>query len=230
MLRSSFPLWINSQFTSRDRIGILLALIIGIGGLIFVFLLPDPLLRLAPQIPVLSPQDWPGSTIGTELFLTDNWRVSYSPSTPWSPFLWEERRGFFQSLYLTGDDVNASIDHTVVWYANPGEIANVWKKELDTGTYNSWPIVERRLDSDKPASFLACNPDPDLASSPPQCWYLAYWEHWFTAVFFWRQTDEDLLMQDIHQLTPRIDQLLMSAPAEPCYEMLCTSELENKDR
>src|SRR5688572_18612493 len=165
MLRSSFHRWISSRFTSRDRIGILLALLIGVGGLIFVFLLPDPLLRLAPQIPVLSPQDWPGSYIGTELFLTDNWRTSNSD--PWRPFLWEEKRGFFQSLYLSGDDVNASIDHTVVWYADPGENANAWK-ELDTGTYNSWPIVERRLDSDKPVSYLACN--PDLASSPPQCW------------------------------------------------------------
>ena len=222
MIRASLR-WINSQNASRrDRIGILLALTIGIGGLIFVFLLPDPLLRLAPQIPVLSPQDWPGSYIGTELFLTDNWRVSYSSSTPWSPFLWEKRRGFFQSLYLTGDDVNAFIDHTVVWYARPDENADVWKKELDAGTYNGWPIVESRLSSDKPAFFLACN--PDLASSPPQCWYLASWEHWFTAVLFWRQEDEDLLMQDIHQLTARIDQLLMSAPNEPCYGFLCTGQ------
>ena len=222
MIRSSLR-WISSQNASRrDRIGILLALTIGIGGLIFVFFLPDPLLRLAPQIPVLSPQDWPGSYIGTELFLTDNWRVSYSPGTPWSPFLWEERRGFFQSLYLTVDDVNAYIDHTVVWYANPGENADVWKKELDAGTYNGWPIIESRLSSDKPAFFLACN--PDLASSPPQCWYLAYREHWFTAVFFWRQADKDLLMQDIHQLTARIDQLLMSAPDEPCYGYLCTGQ------
>jgi hypothetical protein len=204
--------------------GILLAFLIGVGGLIFVFFLPSPLRRLAPQIPMLSPQDWAGSTLGTELFFTDSWRISYSTSTPWSPFLWEEKRGFYQSLYLIGNDLISSVDQTVVWYANTGENANVWKKELDTGTYNGWPIVKTRLSSDKPASFLACN--PDLASAPPQCWYLAYWEHWFTAVFFWRQGDEDLLMQDIDQLTTRIDQLLMSAPEEPCYWFLCTSQPE----
>ena len=139
--------------------------------------------------------------------------------------MWDEKRGFYQSLYLTGDHFLSSVDQTLVWYADPIENANVWKKELDAGTYNGWPIVESSLNSDKPASLLACN--PDLASSPPQCWYLAYWDHWFTAIFFYRQSNgeiltEELLLQDIRQLTARADELLMSAPDEPCFGFLCT--------
>jgi hypothetical protein len=139
--------------------------------------------------------------------------------------VWDEKRGFYQSLYLTGDNFLFSIDQTVVWYADPIENANVWKKELDAGTYNGWPILESRLGSDKPASFIACN--PDMVSSPPQCWYLAYWGHWFTAIFFYRQSNgetltADLLSQDIRQLTARADELLMSARDEPCFGFLCT--------
>lgn len=198
----------------RDRVIILLLFTISVTGQIIVFLIPDPLRILAPQIPMLAPQDWLGSQMGTEMFFTDNWQTS---SALWSPFLWEEKRGFYQSLYLTRDTVNASIDQTIVWYASTSENADVWN-QLDPYTYNGWPIIERNTDPDKPASILACNPD-----FPPQCWYLASWEYWFTGVFFWRQSNEDLLMQDIHQLTARVDQLLMSAPDEPCYGFLCTT-------
>jgi hypothetical protein len=201
---------------SRDQIWILLALVVGIVGQIFVFFVPDPLRVLAPQLPMLSPQDWPGSQIGTELFISENWP-------------WQEKRGFRQSLYLSQDSINAHIDQQLVWYANPRENADIWN-QLDPDTYNGWPILERNMDTDKPASMLACN--PDLSSSPPQCWYLAYWEHWFTGVFFWRQFDEDLLIQDIRQLTDRVDQLLMSAPDEPCKGILCTGihEVGNESR
>jgi hypothetical protein len=212
---------------SRNQIGILLLLGIGIAGQLIVLLIPDPLTSLAPQIPMLSPQDWSGSYVGTELFFTDYLPIRYGPDTPWKPFVWDERRGFYQSLYLTGDNFLSSVDQTVAWYANPGENATVWRNEFDFGTYNSWPIIESHLVSDKPVSFLACAPDPGSMTSPPQCWYLAYWEHWFTAIFFYRQSNgetltEDLLMQDIHQLTARADELLMSAPDEPCFGFLCT--------
>ena len=228
MTTSAFSGTAGKRNLSRDQIVTLLALVIGIAGLLIVFLIPNPLDILAPQTPMLTPQDWPGSDIGTEIFFTDNWRVSYNSDFPWSPLRWEERRGFYQSLYLTGDNVNYSIDsfidQTVVWYANPDENAAVWKREFDTGTYNGWPFIETHLSSDQPASFLACYPDPSLETSPPQCWYLASWGHWFTAVLFWRQSDEVLLMQNIHQLTDRVDQLLMSAPDEPCYGFLCTNK------
>jgi hypothetical protein len=216
----------NNKLFSRDQLATRLVLVIGVAGLVIVFLIPDPLPMLAPQLPLLTPADWPRSHISTKLFFTDNWRVSYNAGFPWSPFLWEEKRGFYQSLNLAEGDLVTSVEQTIVWYANPSENANVWKKELDAGTYNGWPIVESRLSSDKPASLLACN--PDLASAPHQCWYLAYWEHWFSAIFFYRQFNEDifnedLLMQDIHQLTARADELLMVAPPEPCFWFLCTN-------
>ena len=228
MKPSTLPQLTGTTTFSRDQIGIVLLLVIGIMGQLIVFLIPDPLEILTPQIPMITPQDWSGSYIGTELFFTDNWRTSYSD--PWRPFLWEEKREFFQTLYLTGDNFLSSIDQTVVWYANSDENADAWN-ELNPDTYNSWPIIERRLGSDTPVSYLACN--PDLGSSPPQCWYLAYWKHWFTAIFFYRQSNENsfneaILMQDIRQLTARADQLLMSAPDEPCFAFLCTNN--NKER
>lgn len=67
-MKSSLPLRANERNLSRDRIGILLLLTIGIAGQLIVFLIPDPLDILAPQIPMLTPRDWQGSYIGTELF------------------------------------------------------------------------------------------------------------------------------------------------------------------
>ena len=192
---------VENRNLSRDKIGILLLFAIGVTGHLIVFMIPAPLQILAPQVPMLAPQDWPGSYIG------------------------EEKRGFYQSLYLSQDSVNAFIDQTLVWYANPDENVDRWN-QLDPETYNGWPILERRMDTDQPVSYLACN--PDLSCSPPQCWYLAYWGHWFTSVFFWRQSDEDLLRQDIHQLIPRIDQLLMSAPDELCFWFFCTSGIARR--
>ncbi len=209
-------LWIRGRYKSGDPIGIRPLIAIGIIGQLIVFLIPNPARLLAPQLPLLSPQDWPGSQIGTEVFFTDSWRAS--PSDPWSPLQWEEKRGFYQSLNLTGNNVNASFEQTILWFANPDGSAAAWN-QLDSDTYNGWPVLERRRQSEAPVSILACNPDSSIA---PQCWYLTYWEHWFSAVFFWRQSGEDLLLQDIHQLTARLDYLLLSAPAEPCFWFLCT--------
>lgn len=211
----------DNKLFSRDQFATLLMFVIGSAGLITVFLIPDPMPMLAPQLPLLIPTDWPGSHISTKLFFTDNWRASYNASFPWSPFLWEEKRGFYQSLDLSEGDFVASVAQTIVWYANAGENANTWKKEFASDTYNGWPIIESRLGSDKPASLLACN--PDLVNASPQCWFLAYWGHWFTALFFNRQSNEVLLMQDIRRLTARAEELLMVAPREPCFSFLCTS-------
>ena len=75
----------------------------------------------------------------------------------------------------------------------------------------------------------ACFPEPGPMTSPSQCWYLAYWQHWFTAISFYRQSNgailtEDLLLQDTRQLTARADELLMSAPDEPWFGFLCTGK------
>jgi hypothetical protein len=205
----------STRKVSKDQMTIWLLFVIGLTGQMIVFMLPDPLQLLAPQVPMLMPQDWQGSYVGTKMFFTDNWQTSNSD--PYRPFLWAEKRGFYQSLYLPPGVGNISIAQTVIWYANPDENADEWHRLANANSYNGWPIVERSLEADKPASLLACYPD-----TPPQCLYLASWDHWFTAVFFWREADEALLIQYIHQLTARIDQLLMSAPDEPCYGFLCT--------
>ena len=224
---SSLPGRTGRTSLSRDQIAILLLLTIGIGGQLVVFLIPDPLDILAPEVPMLTPRDWPGSDMGTELFFTDYLPLRNSPDTPWTPFVWDETRGFYQSLYLTGVNFLSSVDQTVGWYANPDENANAWRKGFELGTYNGWPFIETHQSPDQPSSFLACIPDPGPMTSPPQCWYLAYWRHWFTAIFFYRQSNgetltEALLLQDIRQLTARADELLMSAPDEPCYGFLCS--------
>lgn len=55
-MKSSLPLQADKRNLSRDRIGIVLALIIGIAGQLIVFLIPDPLKILAPQIRMLTDQ------------------------------------------------------------------------------------------------------------------------------------------------------------------------------
>ena len=194
----------------------LLALVIGIGGQIFVFLTPDPLVRLTPQIPVISTQDWPGSRVTTESFISDT-----------GP--WREKRQFAKGLSIENEMHNNShIDQMVVWYADPSEAAAAWN-QLDSETYNGQPIVERSIGTDKPTSMLFCT-IRNMPEDPRECWYLAYWEHWYTEVHFWSQFDEDLQLPELQQITARVDQRLMSAPAEPCYGILCTGELENAGR
>jgi hypothetical protein len=209
MTRSPLHRWIRSQTLTRDRIGLLLALLIGIGGLLFVFLLPDPLLRLAHQVPMLSPQDWQGSYVSTELFISES-------SAPW-----KERRRFFMTLGLNPDaHTNAFISQTMVWYADPMEAAAAWD-QLDAESYNGQPIVARNTEQGKPASMLFCG-ENESADFPGNCIYLAHWEHWFTEVVFWSQFEKDLQLPEVQQITSRVDQRLMSAPEEPCYGFLCT--------
>jgi hypothetical protein len=212
MTRLPVHRWIGSQNLSRrDRIGILLALIVGIGGLVFVFILPDPLLRLAPQIPFLSSQDWQGSYVSTKLFMSE-------PSAPW-----KERRRFYRSLGLNPDEhTNALIDQTMIWFANPAKAAAAWD-QLDTKFYNGQPIVARNTEQGKPASMLFCGLN-ESADFPGHCFYLAYWDHWYTEVRFWSQYEEDLQLPEIQQIISRVDQRLIAAPAEPCYGILCIDQ------
>ena len=201
----------STNLSRRDRIGILLLLLIGIGALLLVFLLPDPLLRLAPQIPFLSTRDWPGSYVSTELFISE-------PSAPW-----KERRRFFRSLGVnSAAHIIPFIDQTVIWYADSADAAAAWD-ELDAQAYNGQPVAARDREPGKPASLLFCvvNQSPD---SPPGCTYLAYWGHWFTEVFFHSQLERDLLLPEVQQITSRVDQRLMSALEEPCYGFLCTGQ------
>jgi hypothetical protein len=209
MKGSGLHSYLMKRFSNRDWLGMSLLLLLGISGMLSVSLLRDPLIRMSPMLPMLSPQDWPGSEVTQPVFIGDI-------SAPW-----EEQRTFQMTLSVVGEPSTiASIDQRVIWYADRSRATAAWE-ELDTGTYNGWDFKERQTEGDQPQSFLACN--PDLVTSPPQCWYLAYWKHWRAETFFWRQSDENFLLRDIEQLTDRVDQLLMSAPEEPCYGRLCTN-------
>jgi len=207
MIRSSLRRFVGTSNFSRDLIGILLALVIGIGGQIFVFSIPDPFVVLAPQIPLLSPPDWPGSHASIGLGISTEWR-------------WREKREFQTELELINDTYSAYTRQKVVWYADPMETAAAWN-QLNTESYNEQPIVASFRGNDKPASMLFCR-KKDLPDDPHECWYLAYWEHWYTEVIYWSQIDDDLQSLEMQQIATRVDQLLMSAPDEPCYGILCT--------
>ena len=64
---------VGDRMQFHDLMAIVLLLTAGIGG---QFILSDPLKVLAPEVPMLSPADWPGSQYNLELLITDG--------RPWS--------------------------------------------------------------------------------------------------------------------------------------------------
>ena len=209
MIRSFLRRFVDHGNLSRDRIGILLALVIGIAGQIFVFSVPDPFARLAPQVPILSPPDWPGSYASIGLGISTEW--------PWS-----EKREFRTDLELNTDTYSAGISHRAIWYADPMAAAADWNG-LDSTSYKKQPIMASVRGDGKPASMLFCGSGGlELPEGFRECWYLAYWGHWYTEVNFRSTLAEDLQALEMQKITTRVDQLLMAAPAEPCYWILCT--------
>ena len=177
-----------------------------------MFSIPDPFAALVPQIPLLSPPDWPGSHASIGFGISTGWR-------------WQEKREFSSALVLNTGTYYAELGQTAVWYADPGEAAADWN-QLDTKSYNGQPIVASYIGKEKPASMLFCS-EKDLPDDPRECWYLAYWEHWYTEVRYWSQFDKDPQLMELQQITARVDQLLMSVPDEPCYGILCTGTENN---
>lgn len=207
MIRSTLHRFVHKPHLLRDTVGILLALAIGVGGLIFVFTIPDPFTSLGPHTPLLTSPDWPGSYASIEIGIGSDWP-------------WRERRKFVTSLVLNADPRYAEIEQTAIWYADRAEAAADWKG-LNTDSYNEQPIVARYSGGDKPASMLFCK-EKASPDDPRECWYLAYREHWYTELRYWSQHDGDLESLELGQLMARVDQLLMSATEEPCYGVLCT--------
>jgi hypothetical protein len=207
MIRSSLRRLAGNHNLVRDGILILLALGTGIGGLIFVFSIPDPFAALASRIPMLAPQDWPGSHASIGLGISSGWP-------------WQEKREFVSILVRDAAAYPVEIEQRVIWYADSVEAAVDWN-QLNTESYNEQPIVASTRGSDKPASMLFCG-KRDQPEGLRECWYLAYWEHWYTEVNYRSLAEEDLPSLELHQITARVDQLLISAPDEPCYGILCT--------
>jgi len=190
----------------RDLIGILLALAVGVSGQL---ILADPLKVLAPELPMLSPQDWPGSQFTIELAIV-NGRA------------WQEERSFTQSIVLIKNKtIIAEASQIITWYADLTQAAAAWNQHKGE-PYYGFPIVARSTGNDKPVSMLFCG--PPVPDTPGECSYRAYWEHWYTQVTFNMGTSDDFTFLEMQKLTDRIDQLLMSAPDKPCQGFFCTGK------
>lgn len=199
-----------------DLIGILLVLAVGISGQL---LLSDPLRFLfrASELPMLSPEDWPGSQISREL--------SIIGGRPWS-----HRRHFVKGIVLIKNEMTmAEAYQGIVWYSDLTQAETDWKRYQGLPT-SDFQIIASSTDKSKPESVLFCiTPGIQI---PHECIYRAYWEHWSTAVSFYGRTDEDLPFSEMQKLMDRTDQLLMSAPDKPCQWLSCigTAEVGKESR
>jgi hypothetical protein len=209
MMRSSSHQSIIERNLLRDGIGILLSLAIGIGGMIFVFSIPDPFATLATQVPLLTPRHWQGSHAGIGLGI----------STEGS---WREQRGFSTELEFSSDTYFAGISQIAFWYADPMQAAALWNR-LDRTFYKEEPFVTSAGGDGKPSSMLFCGSGAmGLSEGFRECWYLVYWGHWFTEVQYASTLDENLHALEMQKIAALVDQLIRFAPREPCYGILCT--------
>ena len=193
----------NTKNRISDLMGVMLALVVGVGGLMVSL---NPLQILAPEIPVLSSQDWEGSRVISNL----------SDSSSSNLKLWKEKREFTIRLEVGRYyGKNAEIWQRSVWYAENTEALSAWTKRDSRQMYsffNEVPIDSTLLGNDNPASVLYC----DERRNPGFiCGYFAYWENWYTEVWFWSHGDEYLSYLEMQKIILRVNQLLMSAPDKP---------------
>lgn len=190
---------------TSDLIGIVLALIIGISGLVISL---NPLDVLAPGIPMLSSQDWANSRATSRL------RDSSSSNLKQR----KEKREFDIRLQV-GEywvlNSGAEIWQRSVWYAEPKETIAAWTQRdsrQSRGFFNKVPITTTPLGENMPASVLYCD---ELSNNERICAYFAYWEHWYTEVWFWSGGDQYLSLADVQRITDRVNHTLMEAPDKP---------------
>src|SRR5687768_2987811 len=141
-MRSSPHQSIIERNLLRDGIGLLLSLAIGIGGLIFVFSIPDPFATLATQVPLLTPRHWPGSHAGIGLGIS-------------TEGAWREQCGFSTELEFNSDTYFGGIYQIAIWYADPMQAAARWN-ELDRASYKEEPFVTSAEGDGQPSSILFC--------------------------------------------------------------------------
>lgn len=171
-------------------------------GLAGQFILFDPLRVLAPDLPLLSPDDWPGSQLTTPRLIVDGLE-------------WQSQRGFMQAI---DQPPRAGVTQVIVWYADWVQAEEAWELHKNE-PYFDLPILASSTDRNQPQSILFCTP-PELIS-PRECSYRAYWGNWYTYLEFYGRTGKDLPLSEIQMLLERVDQLLMSAPNKPCQGFFC---------
>ncbi len=196
----------KKQNKPGNRAALLLAA--GLIGLLIVLMVPNPARLLASRLPLLTPDDWPGSRVSFGVVLSE-------PAWPWP-----ERRHFGHHLVIENENQNTHISQEVAWFADPGEAAAFY--EAPDPQTQIGPLVFTSNDAGKPVFRLVCTELLDV-DSPRQCHYFAYWEHWYTEVTFWSQDPTDLPVSEIRSLATRIDRLLVAATNEPCFVLLCTT-------
>jgi len=204
MKLSDSPFFSN-RILVRDLIGLLLVLVIGIGGQIFIL---NPIGVLAPNIPLLSPQDWTGSRISSGVADSSGSHVRQ----------WKLKRIFGIGLQVgqySALNTGAEISQAIIWYAESAEAIAAWQKR-DTGQpggfFNTQPVMTTHLQDGMPESILFCT---KYTASGFKCAYFAYSGHWYTNVWFWSGGSTYLSMADVQNITTRINQLLLKAPDKP---------------
>jgi hypothetical protein len=177
--------------------------------MIFVFSQPDPFTFLRPQIPMLTPEDWPGSSASLGLGISTAWR-------------WQEKREFHTELSLDAGAYAAGIGQIAIWYADPFQAAADWKM-LDQEFHKEESFVTSTGGDGQPETMLFCgSAGMSLPDGFRECWYLALWKHWYTEVNYRSELADDLHMVEMQKIAARVNQLLVSASDEPCYGVLCT--------
>jgi len=187
----------NNNLT-KDLIGVILALLLGLGGQIFML---NPINILSPELPMLTQQDWPRSHVDQGLMISENWERP-------------EGREYFIRLQIIENDFDrkAEIEQRTTWYADPSQPAIAVANELKW--YHRQPDVINPPSTDTPASWLYCA-DAPFETTTWSCTYFAYWGHWYTEVKFWSESDQYLSPSEMQQFITHVDQLLMSAPDKP---------------
>jgi len=184
---------------TKDLIGVILVLLLGLGGQIFLL---NPINILSPKLPMLSQQDWPRSHTDQGVRISENWEQP-------------EGREFIIRLQITEQhqyDRKAEIVQKSTWYADPSYPAIAAANELKW--YYTQPDAMNPPGTDTPTSWLYCQDFP-FETTTRSCKYHAYWGHWYTEVTFWTESDQYLSASEMQQFITRVNQLLMSAPDRP---------------
>lgn len=193
----------NTKNRIKDLVGIILAFAVGISGLVISL---NPLKILAPEIPMLSSQDWEGSRTISNL----------EDSSSSNLKLWKEKREFTIRLEVGRYyGTNAEIWQRSVWYAESTEALWAWTNRDSRqmrSFFNEVPINSTPLGNNNPASVLYCD---ERRNAGFICGYFAYRGNWYMEVWFWSHGDEYLSYSEMDKIIIRIDQLLMSAPDQP---------------
>lgn len=197
------------NFTNRTKIidlfGIILIVLVGICGQVYVF---NPTSALRADIPLLSTQDLPGSQLDVRLRVPREWKPG--------------KHEYFMKMKIVKNEpyvneVKVMISQTTIWHADSTKTADEWKdRKREFG--NMDPVTMKSLDIDKPQSVLYCPYGIDDSSkyfNEQSCYYLAFQGHWYTEVRLYSRGEEHLSYSEVQKIIGHVDQLLLSAPDKP---------------